>query len=244
MLHFVPVRRRETRAPLSRVENQASLCGTLAILKAYPQRFTRWRPCTFISRALHPWQRRAHPKPRLLACAVDGTHRSANSVSLLLRFQLQSDHVTTDCGWNWSSAPDTYQPAVQEAIGNWGKHCAKVEDRQKVGKGGYSRSCGLWFHSGDHFTASGVPVQQGIAAESQDQRTCAGLQHTPSEHSVGTRNLSMRLREKRKSDPSVSACCVRTPFLFFLVEGKGGFGLFKCSEQCCVVQGLQGVTLP
>ena len=84
-----PVSQRETRAPLSQVEIQAYLCGTLAVLKAFPQRSMRLRPWSVVSRTLHPGQRRAHPEPSRLACAVDGIHRSAHGVNLVLRFPMQ-----------------------------------------------------------------------------------------------------------------------------------------------------------
>ena len=72
------------------------------------------------------------PTPFAVRCQASG------------RLHVVRDLVSTHCGWNWSSAPDIYRPAPQEAIGNWCKHCAKVEDRLKARKGVYSRSCGLW----------------------------------------------------------------------------------------------------
>ena len=91
--------------------------------------------------------------------------------------------MSTHCGWNWSSASDIYRPAAQEAIGNWCKHCAKVEDRLKAGKECTVGPVGCGFTPVNHFTASGVHAQQGNAAESQERELHAGLQHTPSGHS-------------------------------------------------------------
>ena len=91
--------------------------------------------------------------------------------------------MSTHCGWNWSSAPDIYRPAAQEAIGNWCKHCAKVEDRLKAGRECTVGPVGCGFTPVSHFTASGVHAQQGNAAESQEREMHAGHQHTPSGHS-------------------------------------------------------------
>ena len=45
-----------------------------------------------------------------------------------------------------------------------------------------------------------------------------------------------------KTDPAVVACFCLT-LSFCRVEGKGRVGQLECSKRCCVVQGLQEVTL-
>ena len=111
------------------------------------------------------------PTPFAVRCQASG------------RLHVVRDHVSTHCGWNWSSAPDIYRPAAQEAIGNWCKHCAKVEDRLKAGRECTVGPVGCGFTPVNHFTTSGVHAQQGNAAESQEREMHAGHQHTPSGHS-------------------------------------------------------------